>query len=444
MSWLIEIENASLAWQPCPKSVKSCSSGTSSESQVIPDVTITFAADIDLPAGILDPELNHNRARLRISDGDITRYFRIERQPGTVDKGLDYPTITGRAFAGIITEFTPVTIDFLNDISASDMARQICTRNAKARSGDAVGVVWLSSNDPIIPGGRFQVSKRGRFDLLKEIVRMCGAKLRVSIDGKNFEVYDHPDKALTAAATRTFVEAKSLSYELQRVKQPGNAIRVQGEQANYTRPTLPVIKVAVTPTAMDANGTNTATATATVYDSAGLPVQHKAVIDESITAGSYTQIPVSGCFAVQAVWLNTGTAQAPAKGARVTPTGFTSSAIDVPDNGTQLFIVSYTQADTVSWNLSDQADEIKGETSTTTAELEVTTTQAIGRVIGVYRATDINRQGVNYFAGGSATPNTNTITLALHPAQLVRRLLPITKPTTARPCRHRSARHQPL
>jgi len=415
-SWLIEIENATPEWVELPAgSVKSCSSGTGSESQVIPDVSITFAADIDIPAGILDPELNRNRARLRITDGSYTRYFRIERQPGSVRSGYDYPQITGRAAAGIITEFRSLTYDFLQDISASDMARLVCTQNALDRSGESVGVIWLAAIDPVIPGGRFQVSKRARLDMLREIVEMCGAKLRVSTDGRNFEVYDRMSRALIESVTRTFAEAQSLSYQLQRVKQPGNAVRVQGEQADYTRPTLPMVQVAVAPTSIDADDVSTATATATVLDSSGNRVQHKAIVDEAITAGSYTAIPVSGCFDVQAVWLNTGTQQAPVKGTRVTPSSFTAAAITVPDNGTQLFIVSYTQAEQVGWSLSDQADEILGEQQNTTGSLTVSTDNAIGRLIGVYLATDANRAGTNYADGGSYSQNTTDVTLGISP-----------------------------
>jgi len=209
-SWLVEILDGSDVWQDvCSNNqIKSCTSGTSSESQVIPTVTIIFAADIDLPAGILNPELNRETARLRITDGSSTRYFRIERQPGTVKNGINYPTITGRAYAGIITEWPVVTLDFLLDMTASDMARQICTKNAKTRTGEAIGVVWLATQDPTVPGGRWQVSRSNRFDLLKEIVENCGAKLRVSTNGKNFEVYDRPSRALSESATRSFATAK--------------------------------------------------------------------------------------------------------------------------------------------------------------------------------------------------------------------------------------------
>jgi hypothetical protein len=415
-NWLIEIQDAGLVWVPLSNGeVKSCSSGTSSESQVIPDVTITFSADSDIPTGLLDPELNRDTARLRISDGASGRYFRIEKQPGTVSKGFNYPTITGRAYAGIITEWSAITYDFLLDVSASDMARKICTKNYKSGTGDVVGVVWLASQDPTVPGGRYQASRKSRFELLKEIVSMCGAKLRVSENGKNFEVYDAPSKSLTETATLDFDNPRSLSYELIRIKQAGNAIRVQGEQADYTRPQLPVISVSVTPTSIDADGTSTAAVSASVRDSAGNLVQHEVLVDQAITAGSYTEVPVSGCFSVEDVWLNTGTAEAPIKGAAVTPTSFTASTITVPDNANQLFIVSYTQAEIVSFSLTDQADEILGEAQTTTGDLEVETTNAIGRVIGVYRDTDINRSGVNYYTGGSFTSNTTTITLGITP-----------------------------
>jgi len=415
-NWLIEILDGSDVWQPMSTGqVKSCISGTSSESQIIPDVSITFAADNDIPAGILDPELNRDTARLRITDGSSTRYFRIEKQPGSVEKGYDYPAISGRAYAGIITEWPPVTFDFLYDIYASDMARQVCTKNMSAMSGDVVGVVWLATEDPATPGGRWQVSRKNRFEMLKEIVTMCGAKLRVSEDGKYFEVYDQPSKSLTESATRAFSNPRSARYEMIRVKRAGNAIRVQGEQANYTRPSLPYVRASVSPSSIDADSTSTAIATAKVYDSSGQLVQHKAIIDEAITAGSYTEIPVSGCYSVEAVWLNSGSASAPTKGSRVDPTSFTASTITVPDNGTQLFIVSYTQAESVSFSLSDQGDEILGEAQNTTGALTVSTDEAIGRVIGVYRSGDTNRSGVNYYTGGSYTANTTDITLGITP-----------------------------
>lgn len=416
MSWQVEIQDASLTWQDISTGqIQSISAGTGSESQIIPDVSISFKADVDLPAGLLDPETNRDSARLRIIDGDSVRYFRIETLTGSVSKALDYPQITGRAYAGILTEWPAVTYDFLTDIPAADMARRICTRHVQSNTGTSVGVVWLATNNPTIPGGRFQVSRRGRWELLKEIVEMCGAKIRVSTDGRTFEVYDAPSMALTESATRTFTDAQSLSYELQRVKQPGNAIRVHGEQADYTRPLLPVVRCSVSPTAIDADETSTATATATVYDNSGNLVQHKAIIDESISAGSYTEIPVSGCYAVQAVWLNSGTYESPTKSTRITPTSFTASVITVPDNSNQLFIVSYTQAEAVSFSLADQSDEILGEAQTTTGALAVSTDNAIGRVIGVYRATDTNRAGTNFYTGGSATANTTSITLGISP-----------------------------
>ena len=83
-NWQIEIEDSSLNWQPLNSGeIRSISSGTSSESQIIPDVSIQFAADTDIPAGLLDPETNRDNARLRITDGSTIKYFRIEAQPGT-------------------------------------------------------------------------------------------------------------------------------------------------------------------------------------------------------------------------------------------------------------------------------------------------------------------------------------------------------------------------
>ncbi len=415
-NWQIEIEDASLVWQAMDSGqVASCSSGTSSESQIIPDFSISFAADIDLPAGIIDPELNRDRARLRISDGSQVRYFRIEAQPGSVTKGYDYPVITGRSYCGIITDWPVITYDFVDDIPASDLAMQICTRNFAAQTGETIPVVWLATQNPTIPGGRYMVSRQDRWAMLKELVEMCGAKLRASLDGLGFEVYDPPAKFLSAAAAVTFADAQSLRYELQRVKNPKNAIRVVGEQPNYTRATLPTVICRVVPTSIAADETSTATVIAAVYDSNGIPVQHSSLVDESIAAGSYTEIPVSNCYSVEGVWLNTGTQSAPVKGARVDPSSFTSSTITVPDNSTQLFVVSYTQATAVSFALADASDEITGEQQTTTDTNTVSTDNPIGRVIGVYRATDANRSGTNFYTGGSATANTTTITLGITP-----------------------------
>ncbi|WP_020675566.1 hypothetical protein [Geopsychrobacter electrodiphilus] len=419
MPWQIGIEDSSLVWQALDNGqVREVSSGTGSESQVIPDVSLTFAANIDLPAGLLDPETNRDRARLRLSDGTSLRFFRIEELSGSVSKAHDYPRISGRAWAGIITDWPPISYDFSADILASDMARLICTRYVDSGSGDAVGVIWLASQDPVIPGGRFLVSRSERWALLKELVDKCGAKLRVSTDGLNFEVYDHPSMSLSESVTRTYIDAQSLNYQLLRVKQPGNAVRVQGEQANYTRPQLPVILCGVYPTSITADGVSTAVAIAKVYDSNGALVQQRAIVEEAITAGSYTEIPVSGCYAVQAVWINTGTTASPTKGSRIDWSAFNSSSITVPDNGTQLFIVSYTQAEEVSFTLTDQADEILGEAQSTTGALAVSTSAALGRVIGVYRSTDSNRSGVNYYTGGSATPNTTSITLGITPGPI--------------------------
>ncbi len=118
---------------------------------------------------------------------------------------------------------------------------------------------------------------------------------------------------------------------------------------------------------------------------------------------------------MQGVWLNTGTQESPSKGARVEPTGFTASTITVPDNATQLFIVSYTQAESVSWSLDDYQDVIEGEAQASTGDLTVSTDQPIGSVQGVYRATDANRTGTNFYTGGSFTANTTGITLGISP-----------------------------
>ena len=67
MSWKVEIQDASLDWQDVSDGqIRSISAGTGSESQIIPDFSISFAADIDLPAGLLKPQSYCEKERLRI------------------------------------------------------------------------------------------------------------------------------------------------------------------------------------------------------------------------------------------------------------------------------------------------------------------------------------------------------------------------------------------
>lgn len=412
----VHIEDASLTWQDVTEKLRGLTDGTSSESQIIPKATLTFAADVDAEfTTLLNPQINPNRARIRITDGDLVTYYLLETQTGTVKKNLRYPTVTGRAYAGILDNWRPTSHTWDEDMLASAIAAQVAHRDVANQTGDVIGVVWQTSLDPTIPGSRYQVSKKRRREIIAEIAEACAAAVRVSADGTYFEVYDRPSRALTETAVRDFDNAYSLSYEMDRIDEPKNAVRVQGEVLDYTRPTLPTVNVTVLPGAIDADGNDHAVAVAKVYDSAGNPVQHEAIVDEAITAGSYTEIPVSGCFSVEGVWLNTGSQESPIKGAKVTPSAFTASTITVPDNGTQLFIVSYTQAEVVSWSSADVQRQIDGEAQNTTGTLAVSTDNAIGSVRGVYRATDTNRTGTNYLTGGSASAGGTSITLGISP-----------------------------
>jgi hypothetical protein len=431
-NWTLEIEDASQDWQSIDEGIASFSCGTSSVGQVIPSFSLTFSADTVGLGDLLDPSINPTRARLRYTDGTVQKYFRLVTPSGSAKNGLDYPTLAGTAYAGIIKGFKDLTYDFSDDILASDMARFFCTQYPESSSGIVVGVLWLATHDPSIPGGRYLVSKQPRLGLLKNLVEMCGAILRVSTDGKTFEVVDHPTRVwstggtLSADVTRTFDEAQSLSYKSTLVEDgDGNGIIVQGESPDYTRATLPTVSVSVSPTGIDADDTSTATATATVYDSNGDLVTHDSIVEEAITAGSYTEIPVTGCADVQAVWLNTGTTDDPEKGTRLDDDdiSYTSDTITVPDNSTQLFIVSYTQAEVVSWSLSTLDDEITGEAQSSTGEYEVATDYAIGAVSGVYRSSDTTRSGINYYTGGSFSENTQTITLGISPGDAGQSLL---------------------
>ncbi len=422
-SWQIGIEDATPAWNTLTSgAVDSFTCGTSSAGQVIPSFSMTLAADTESLADLVDHSINPDRPRLRFYDGTTVKYCRIGNPSGSVKKGYDYRTVVGTAYAGIIKTFKDLTYDFTSDIKASDMARLICTQYPDSSSGIVVGVLWLADLDPVINGGRQLVSSQPRFTLLKTLVEMCGAQLRVSTDGMSFEVYDHPARSwsdggtLTGDITRTFNEAKALTYKDTYVEEgDGNGIIVQGEAPDYTRATLPTVSVSVSPTGIDADGSSDSTATATVYDSNGDLVTHTSVVEESIAAGDYEEIPVTGCYEAIAVWLNDGTYDDPEKGDRIDIISYTSDTITVADNGTQLFIVSYTQAEEVAWSLSTLDDEITGEAQDTTADYEIGTDYAIGAVSGVYRASDTTRSGTNYYTGGSFEENTQTITLGISP-----------------------------
>jgi len=409
----IEIEDSTQAWQEIGDGeLDSVTFGTGG-AQIIPQASLTFKADLgDLPD--VDPDVNPTRPRIRITHGDVVKYFLMEDISGAVKKNKSFPVVTGRAWAGILTDFRPLSFLWKRSAYCSVIAGQVAHRNFDAQSGDTVGIDWRASIDALIPGGRYEVSKKGRLEIVKELAESCGAMVRVSLDGLRLEVVDKPQSGNLVSPTYSFTDAYSLSYRRERCDYPKNAIRVKGLVPDYATGKLPVIKVGVSPNVMDADGTSNATATATVFDENGVKVQHQQ-IEEPIEAGSYTEIPVSGCYSVQGVWLNTGTVSSPVKGSRVEPTTFNASTITVPDNSTDFFIVSYTRAESVSWSVTDKGDEIKGEEATSTGKLSVSVDNYIGSVLGVYRASDTRRVGTNYFTGGTFTANTKDITLGISP-----------------------------
>lgn len=422
----IEIEDSSPAWQEVGNGeVISLVDGTSSDAQIIPRVSLTFSADLgDLPD--IDPNVNKTRPRIRITEDvggadERTTYYLMEEKTGGIGVGAkDYPVITGRAYAGILDDFRPLSYKWPSNATCSQIASQVAHRDFDGQAGDTVGIDWRASIDAVIPGGRYEVGRKGRREIIKELAEACGAMLRVSTDGLRIEVVDKPQRGSLAAASYAYTNPWSLSYRRNRVDDPRNAYRVRGLLPDYDAARNPLVVVDVSPRVQEADGTSNVTAFASVYNSAGNPVKHSE-IEEPIDAGSNTVIPVSGCFGgsgpdgYPVVWLNTGTQESPVKGDRVAPSDFDASSITVPDNGTDLFVVAYTRAEIVSWLVTDHADTVDGEEQNSTGVLAVSTTNAIGRVAGVYRATDTRRIGTNYFTGGSFTPNTTGITLGISP-----------------------------
>lgn len=417
-TYTIEIEDASNVWQDVTARVTSCYDGTTAAGQALPPVTIAFAKDIDAALdALLDQDINRGRARIRVTEGSDVRYFLLEDRTGQVDKAYDVPTVTGRAAAGVLVDWKKPSHTFAFDLPLSTIARHLCQESV-GEGGSVVPLTWLASFDPTIPGKRYSVTNADRLAELKKIAASVGGALRCSNDGLGFEIYDVPARTLLGTAVRSYSDPLNpASYRTERVDQIRNAVRVIGEVPEHSRPVLPVVKVTVFPTSIEGDGSSTALAKALVYGSSGKPVQHEAVVDASIDAGSYTVIPVSGCFSVQGVWPNTGTQPAPVKGDRVEPSDFDASTITVPDNGNQLFIVSYTQATSVSWSLYDYVDQINGEGQNSTGALSVTVDDFIGRVRGVYRSSDTRRIGTNFFEGGSATADgvNKDITLGISP-----------------------------
>lgn len=413
----IEIRDNTGAWHDLDNGeVDSVIDGSLSEADIIPTVSVSFKANVDLPANLLDPTTDQQDNRIRITEGSLVTYYTMQSLAGSVRKLYDYPSISGRAYAGIITHFPKLTYTWQTDTPASLIAQQVCVEHVSTQSGRSIPVSWQATLDPTIPGKRYEVVRKGRLETLKEIAAMCAAQVRVSTDGLRFEVVDINDKALSGTANFDFTHAYNpANYSNERINMPINAVRVRGEAYDYSMGVLPVVRVQCVPDTIPANGTSTSTAVAQVFGTDGLPVRHESIVDQAIDADSYTTIPVSGCYSVQGVWLNTGTQSAPVKGDRINITTFDASSITVPTQTTDLFIVSYTQAESVSFSLSDYADRIDGEAQTSTGSLAVSTTENIGQVVGVYRASDTRRVGTNFFTGGSFTSNTKNITLGISP-----------------------------
>jgi len=204
----VHIEAADLQWIDVTEKLRSFSDGTSGEADIIPTVSLTFAADVDDAfATLLDPQINPARARIRITDGDLITYYLLEGQSGQVSKGHRYPTVTGRAYAGVLDNWRPLSWDWPFDTLASAMAAQVAHQDMANQGGATVGVIWQASLDPTIPGGRYSVSKKRRRDIINEIAEACAAAVRTSADGRNLEVYDRPSRALSETAVRRFTDA---------------------------------------------------------------------------------------------------------------------------------------------------------------------------------------------------------------------------------------------
>jgi len=421
----IEIEDSTPTWQELASGeVIAVVDGTSSAAQIIPKITLTFSSDEgDLPD--VDPGVNPTRPRIRITEDpggsdEQATYYLMEEKSGTVRWSKDFPTLSGRAYAGILDDFRPLTYTWQSDATCSQIAAQVAHRDFDGQAGDTVGIDWQASIDAVIPGGRYEVNRKGRREIIKELAESCGAMLRTSLDGLRLEVIDKPKRGDLPASAHAYTNPWTLGHKRERIDDPRNAVRVLGLLPEYDQAGQATIEVDVAPRTLEADGTSNVTAYATVLDANGNPVKHEQ-IEEAIDAGSNTLIPVSGCYGGSGpdgypiVWLNTGTQASPVKGTRVTPTTFDADTITVPDNSTDLFVVSYTRATEVAWNVSDFADTVEGEEQTSTSRLDVSTTNNIGRVVGVYRATDTRRIGTNYFTGGSFTANTTAITLGISP-----------------------------
>lgn len=418
MNTSIEIENAALVWIDVTGLIEAATDGTDDADQVIPEVTLQFRKPPTDP-DLRDPSLNKWRPRIRVTEDGQATYYLMERPQGDIVQSLDSNSLYGRAWVGVLDNMRPASFEWTGDVAASTICAQVAHQDVANQAGLTVPVSWQASIDPTIPGGRYAISRVSRRQVIAAVAEACGAKVRTSLDGLALEVYDVPAKDGSETVVRRYLDGFApFNYEQRRQFEIKNAVRVQGEKLSYVSARLPIVTVQVLPGAIDADGSSNALGRARVYDSSGRPVQHSAQVDQAIAAGSYSEIPVSSCHSVQGVWLNSGTQDSPVKGARIEPTEVTASLITVPAQVSQLFIVSYTQATAVGWNSADTQQQIDGEEQSTTDLKEVSTTQPIGRVRGVYRASDASRSGTNYFTGGSFSQNTTAITLGISPGAI--------------------------
>jgi hypothetical protein len=411
----VEIENESLAWIDVTNSVVSLLDGTTSEAQIVPTVALDFGIDADGVRPLLNATINPDRPRIRITENTTTIFYLMENQRGRVQEDFPFPIASGRAFCGRIVDFPLVTYIPVIDLLMSSIAQQICVENVNDQTGDSVSVTWAATQNPTVPGKRLEFNRSERLSSLRDIAESCGAGVRSSSDGLGFVVYDIPDKELSASSSFNYDCPLTLTYDEQRINKPQNAIRVKGAAFDYSIGKIPVINVWVQPDSIPADGVSSSTAAAQVFDASGAAVQQSTILDQAIDADSFTTIPVNGCFSVNGVWANDGTQSVPIKGIRIDVVTFDADTITVATQPSDLFIVTYVQAETVNWFIEDYADRVDGEIENTSGTLAVSSDFALGTVIGVYRDTDVRRVGTNYFTGGSFTPNTTEITLGISP-----------------------------
>ena len=313
-TFAIEIEDASLTWQDVTEEVQNLTDGTSSDSQIIPTVSITFAADTEETIGpLINPEINRQRARLRITeDGETYVYYLIERHTGSVKNDKRYPSLSGRAWAGLLDNMRRISYEWSEDTLASTVAAQVGHADFDNQGGGYRTDRLAGHPGPRHPGQTLPGQPQGPPGNHQGAGRGLRGSSPASPPTEKFSRFTigpsghFPRPPWPRSATPTPCPMSSTAWTSQ--KTPSAS---RGEFLEYTRPTLPVVAVQVFPSKMDADGTNTAQAEAIVYGSSGRRVSHTSVVDEAITAGSYTEIPVSGCYSVQGVWLNTGTQEAP-------------------------------------------------------------------------------------------------------------------------------------